>query len=127
MTKILVVDDSPSMRRILQTTLKAAGYDVTDAPNGKEALEAIKLKLFDLVLTDLSMPIMDGLTLIRSLRMLSAYKNVPIVVLTTEVNPEKIKQAKELGATGWVVKPFDGAQLLGAVRKVLARRPDPAV
>jgi two-component system, chemotaxis family, chemotaxis protein CheY len=122
MTRILVVDDSASMRRILEATLKAAGYEVTDAANGSEAMAAIKLTLFDLVLTDLSMPIMDGLTLIRSLRVLSAYKNVPIVVLTTEVNPDKIKQAKELGATGWVVKPFDGPQLLNAVRKILARR-----
>jgi two-component system, chemotaxis family, chemotaxis protein CheY len=122
MANILVVDDSPTLRRVLCSTLIAAGHQVVEAGHGGEGLEAMKHKMFNLIISDLSMPIMDGLTFIGKVRVLGAYKHTPILVLTTEMDPEKMKKAKELGATGWMVKPFEAEQLVAAVRKVLDRK-----
>ena len=116
---ILIVDDSTSIRQMVELTLKSAGYSVTAAKDGQEALEQCQFKRYDFVLTDQNMPRMDGITLIKNLRAMSAYSNVPIVVLTTEASDDMKSQGKEAGATGWMVKPFDPNKLLQVAKKVL--------
>jgi two-component system chemotaxis response regulator CheY len=120
MTKsILAVDDSGSLRQMVVFSLTAAGYQVTEAVDGQDGLDKAKAKAFDLVLTDQNMPRMDGLTLIRSLRMIAAYKKVPILMLTTESGDEMKSRGKEAGANGWLVKPFDPQKLTEVVKKVI--------
>jgi two-component system, chemotaxis family, chemotaxis protein CheY len=116
---ILSVDDSASMRQMVKLTLSGAGYDVVEAADGSEALKLARARPLNMVVTDLNMPVMDGLALIRELRKLPTYKGVPIVFLTTETEGDKKTQAKEAGATGWITKPFQQDQLLAVVRKVL--------
>ena len=116
---ILAVDDSTSMRQMVAFTLKGAGYQVEEAADGQQALNIAKTKGFDLVLSDVNMPIMDGIELIRHLRGLPNYKFTPILMLTTEAGAEKKKQGKDAGATGWIVKPFNPDQLLNTVKRVL--------
>lgn len=119
MANILAVDDSASMRQMVAFTLKGAGHSVTDAEDGKHALDIAKHQAFDLVLTDVNMPLMDGLNLTRELRKLPNYRFTPILVLTTEAGPEKKQDGRTAGATGWLVKPFNPEQLLATVKKVL--------
>ena len=119
MASILTADDSASMRQMVSFTLKGAGYEVVEATNGKEALEIAKTRQFDLVLTDMNMPHMDGLSLITELRSLSEFKFTPILMLTTESGADKKQAGKAAGATGWIVKPFDPERLLSTVNKVL--------
>ncbi|MCJ8302605.1 response regulator [Shewanella sp.] len=119
MKKILAVDDSASMRQMVCFTLKTAGFDVTEACNGDEALKVAQQGEYDLVISDVNMPIMDGLTLIRHLRTLPNYKFTPLLMLTTESGTEKKQEGRSAGATGWIVKPFNPDQLLATVRKVL--------
>ncbi|GAB6039397.1 response regulator [Endothiovibrio diazotrophicus] len=119
MATILAVDDSASMRQMVVFTLKGAGYDVVEAADGVQALQSAKNRKVDLVLTDVNMPNMDGITLIRQLRALPNYKFTPILTLTTESAPEKKMEGKQAGATGWIVKPFNPTQLLATVKKVL--------
>jgi two-component system chemotaxis response regulator CheY len=116
---ILTVDDSASIRMMLKLTLSGAGHRVVEAVNGAEGLAKAKETPADLVFTDLNMPVMDGLTFIRELRKLPAYRGVPVLFLTTESDGEVKRQAKEAGATGWLVKPFQQDQLLATVKKVL--------
>lgn len=119
MATILAVDDSASMRQMVSFTLKEAGYEVAEAADGAEALKLAKSKSFNLVLTDVNMPNMDGIALTRELRSLPNYKFTPILTLTTESAPEKKQEGKAAGATGWMVKPFNPEQLLATVSKVL--------
>jgi two-component system chemotaxis response regulator CheY len=119
MASILTVDDSASMRQMIAFTLKEAGHDVTEAVDGVEALKAAKAKKFNLVVTDINMPNMDGIELTRELRGLPDYKFIPILTLTTESGADKKSQGKAAGATGWIVKPFNPEQLLATVNKVL--------
>jgi len=119
MTRILAVDDSASMRQMVTFTLKSAGYDVAEARDGEEALSMAKSNKFNLVLTDVNMPVKDGITLIKDLRALPDYRFTPILTLTTESDGAKKQQGKAAGATGWIVKPFDPEQLLNTVKKVL--------
>lgn len=120
MTKtILSVDDSASMRQMVKMTLTGAGYDVVEATDGSEALKKAQTLAAHMVVTDLNMPVMDGLTLIRELRKLPTYRGIPIVFLTTESDEGKKKEAKEAGATGWISKPFKQEQLLAVVKKVI--------
>jgi two-component system chemotaxis response regulator CheY len=119
MARIMAVDDSVSLRRMLVQTLTQAGHQVTEAADGVEAVRLAGSAPVQLVITDVNMPNMDGLTLVKKLRGLAAYKHVPILVLTTEMDPAKKKEAKDAGATGWIVKPFVPEQLLGTIRKVL--------
>lgn len=119
MAKILAVDDSASMRQMVVFTLKGAGYDVSEAANGQEALEIAKKGSFNLVLTDINMPVMDGIDLIKHLRTLPQYKFTPILTLTTESASHKKAEGKAAGATGWIVKPFNPDQLLATIKKVL--------
>lgn len=116
---ILAVDDSGSLRQMLVFTLKAAGYQVVEAVDGRDGLEKARQTHFDLVLTDQNMPNMDGLTLIRSLRALPSYARVPVLMLTTESSDEMKSKGRAAGATGWLVKPFDPNRLTEVVRKVL--------
>jgi len=119
MAKILAVDDSASMRQMVSFTLKGAGFDVTEANDGVEALNKAKSDKYDLVISDVNMPNMDGLTLVGELRKLGDFKFIPILLLTTESSGDKKKEGKAAGATGWIVKPFNPDQLLKTVNKVL--------
>jgi two-component system, chemotaxis family, chemotaxis protein CheY len=117
--RILTVDDSASMRQMVLVTLQGAGYEVVQACDGVEALELARQSTVDLVLTDVHMPRMDGITLVRELRALVNYKLVPMLILTTESSQEKKMDGKRAGATGWIVKPFNPPQLLATVARVL--------
>jgi two-component system chemotaxis response regulator CheY len=116
---ILAVDDSASMRQMVRYTLENAGYEVVQAVDGVEALDYAKGTGVDLVLTDVNMPNMDGITLCKELRGLSHYKGVPILMLTTESATDTKTRGKQAGATGWIVKPFNPEQLLATIAKVL--------
>ncbi|RLT92561.1 response regulator [Ketobacter sp.] len=119
MTKILAVDDSASMRQMVSFTLQGAGYEVVEACDGQDAFNKAKLGGVDLVLSDVNMPVMDGITLIKNLRSLPNYKFTPILMLTTESAADKKSEGKAAGATGWIVKPFNPDQLLNTIKKVL--------
>lgn len=116
---ILAVDDSASMRQMVRFTLEGAGYRVVQAADGVEALEFAKGSPVDLVLTDVNMPRMDGITLVRELRGLNTYKFTPMLVLTTESGQDTKQRGKQAGATGWIVKPFSPEQLLSTIARVL--------
>lgn len=118
---ILTVDDSPSLRMAIKIALTGAGYAVTEAGDGVEGLNKAKSSRFDLIITDLNMPNMDGLTMIRELRKDPAQCGTPILFLTTESDDAIKAQAKAAGATGWLVKPFVPEQLIKVSRKVLGR------
>ena len=119
MTKILVVDDSASMRQMVVFTLKSDGYKVVEAVDGQQALDIAKNASFDLVLSDVNMPVMDGIELVRELRQIEAYKYTPILMLTTETSGDKKMAGKRAGATGWVVKPFNPDKLLATIKRVI--------
>lgn len=116
---VLVVDDSNSMRQMVSFTMKEAGFDVIEGSNGQEAIDRVKGKSVNLVITDLNMPVMDGMSMIRTLRTMSEFKFTPILMLTTESQQEKKSEGKAAGATGWIVKPFNPEQLLQVVGKVV--------
>jgi two-component system, chemotaxis family, chemotaxis protein CheY len=116
---ILAVDDSASMRQMVRLTLEGAGYKVVQAADGVEALKYAKSAGCDLVLTDVNMPRMDGIELLRELRALPTYKFTPMLVLTTESGQDTKLRGKQAGATGWIVKPFDPDQLLATIARVL--------
>jgi len=119
MATILTVDDTASMRQMISFTLHSVGHEVIQASDGQEALKVIEGKKVDLVIADINMPNMDGITLLKSLRALADYKFTPILMLTTESQDAKRQQGKVAGATGWIVKPFNPEQLLTVVKKVL--------
>ncbi|MGO4851286.1 response regulator [Phaeovulum sp. W22_SRMD_FR3] len=120
MTKtILAVDDSPSVRQMVRLTLTGAGYRVIEAVDGEDALLKASEGPVDAILTDQNMPRLDGIGFIRRYRETRAALGVPIVFLSTESHAELKAQAKAAGATGWMVKPFDQAQLLAVVRKMV--------
>ncbi|QKF82066.1 response regulator [Halarcobacter ebronensis] len=122
MAKLLIVDDSTMLRDMLNYALNEGGYnDVIEAVDGVDGLQKAKATTFDLIITDVNMPNMDGLTLIGELRKLPAYASRPILVLTTERSDEMKAKGKAAGATGWIVKPFVPEQLLKAVNIVLSR------
>lgn len=115
---VLAVDDSRTMREMVAFTLKNAGFAVTEAVDGKDGLDKAKAGKFDLVITDINMPNMDGFQLVRALRGEASYKMTPILVLTTEADEAKKNEGKSAGATGWLVKPFNPEKLLQVVNKV---------
>ncbi len=114
----LTVDDSKTMREMVAFTLKGAGYQVIEAEDGKHALQMLGGKSVDVVVTDLNMPNMNGIELIRELRANPSYKFTPILMLTTEADDSKKSEGKSAGATGWIVKPFQPEKLLKTVEKV---------
>lgn len=118
MTTILAVDDSPSMRILLRTALTANGFAVTEAEDGVAALAWLEGNAPDVVITDINMPRLDGFGLIAALRAEPRWRGLPILVLSTESSDEKKARARQAGATGWIVKPFDPEKLAAAVRRV---------
>ena len=119
MASVLAVDDSASMRQMVSFTLKSAGHNVTEAEDGVVALGLAKSGAYDLVITDVNMPNMDGITLISELRKLPNFKFTPLLMLTTESASDKRMAGKNAGATGWIVKPFNPDQLLAVIKKAL--------
>ncbi|NLY40293.1 MAG: response regulator [Desulfovibrionales bacterium] len=115
---IMTVDDSASVRQMVSLTLKDAGYSVIEACDGKDALAKLSGQI-DLIITDLNMPNMDGIELIKAVRATAGYKFVPIVMLTTESQAGKKEEGKSAGATGWIVKPFKPEQLVAVAKKLL--------
>jgi len=121
--KLLIVDDSTMLRDMLSYALNEGGYtDVVEAVDGVDGLEKAQATAFDLIITDVNMPNMDGLTFVGELRKLPSYLKVPILVLTTERSDEMKTKGKAAGATGWIVKPFVPDQLLKAVNIVLSKK-----
>jgi two-component system chemotaxis response regulator CheY len=114
----LTVDDSASIRQMVAMTLKSAGHTVLEAGNGAEGYDVATANTVDAVITDLNMPVLNGIEFIRKYRQHPSSKGVPIILLTTESDEELKRQAKEAGATGWIVKPFKQDQLLAVVKKV---------
>ena len=116
---ILTVDDSASIRQMINFTLKDAGYEVIEAIDGKDALAKLNGSSMHMLISDVNMPNMNGIELVRQVRANPAYKFIPIIMLTTESQDSKKQEGKMAGATGWVVKPFKPDQLLAVVKKVL--------
>jgi two-component system, chemotaxis family, chemotaxis protein CheY len=116
---ILVIDDSPSMREMIAFTLKRAGYTILQSGDGQEALTKLGNERVALIITDLNMPVMDGMTFIKEARINPLLKFTPILMLTTESQEDKKQEGKAAGATGWLVKPFDPQQLLSTIAQVL--------
>ena len=117
--KILIVDDSESIREVVSFTLENEGFEVLVANDGTDALKFHDGREIDMIITDLHMPEMDGITLIKHVREMEAYQRIPILFLTTESQTAKKMEAKEAGATGWIIKPFVPAKLIAALQKVL--------
>ena len=117
--KILIVDDSESIREVVSFTLENEGFEVLIANDGTDALKFLDGREIDMIITDLHMPEMDGIPLIKHVREMEAYQRIPILFLTTESQTAKKMEAKEAGATGWIIKPFVPAKLIAALQKVL--------
>lgn len=116
---ILVVDDSASLRQVVSITLKGAGYDVIEACDGKDALSKASGQKIHLVISDVNMPNMDGITFVSELKKNPAYKFTPVIMLTTESGEAKKQAGQAAGAKAWVTKPFQPAQMLAAVSKLI--------
>lgn len=117
--KIMTVDDSASVRQMVSFTLREAGYEVIEASDGKDALDKLSFNTVNMIITDLNMPNLDGISLIRAVRSSTSHKFIPIIMLTTESQDGKKMEGKAAGATGWIVKPFKPEQLLAVTKKVL--------
>jgi two-component system chemotaxis response regulator CheY len=116
---ILIVDDSSSLRSVVGIALKGAGYDVIEAADGKDALSKLTGQKVHLIISDVNMPNMDGIAFVKEVKKLPAYKFTPVIMLTTESQEQKKKEGQEAGAKAWVVKPFQPAQMLEAVSKLV--------
>jgi two-component system, chemotaxis family, chemotaxis protein CheY len=119
MTKILAVDDSASVRQMVTFTLQGAGYEVVNAVDGKDGLTKAGQDKFDVIITDLNMPNLDGIGMITEIRKLPGCSFTPILMLTTESQAEKKDAGRKAGATGWIVKPFNADQLIAVIRKLV--------
>lgn len=119
MKQVLAVDDSASVRQMVCFTLRNAGYGVTEAADGQQGLEKARGQKFDLVITDLNMPVMGGIEMIAGMRKVAGYSFTPILMLTTESQQEKKDAGRKAGATGWIVKPFQAEQLIAVVQKLI--------
>ncbi|WP_304244755.1 response regulator [Gracilinema caldarium] len=118
--RILVVDDSAAIRQSITYVLQQGGYEVIEAKDGQDGLETLtKMEVPDLIITDVNMPNLDGIGFIRRVREQIKFKFIPIVVLTTESQGDKMNEGKEAGATAWIVKPFNADKLLAVVKKVI--------
>ncbi|CRL97955.1 response regulator [Pseudomonas sp. RHF3.3-3] len=116
---VLVVDDSSSVRQVVGIALKGAGYDVIEASDGKDALSKLTGQKVHLIISDVNMPNMDGITFVKEVKKLANYKFTPIIMLTTESQESKKAEGQAAGAKAWVVKPFQPAQMLAAVSKLI--------
>lgn len=119
MKRIMTVDDSATIRQMVALTLRDAGYEVVEAVDGRDALNRLAKESVDMLITDLNMPNLDGVGLIRAVRHDPANRFIPIIMLTTESHDSKKQEGKAAGASGWIVKPFKPEQLLGVVKMVL--------
>jgi len=119
MKRILTVDDSSSVRQMVSFTLRKAGYEVAEAVDGNDGLRKIGAGKFDLIITDLNMPNVDGIQLITAARKMRGYAFTPILMLTTESQAEKKDAGRKAGATGWIVKPFNADQLVSVVQRLV--------
>lgn len=117
---IMIVDDSASLRQVVGITLKRAGYEVVEAADGSQALARLNGQKINLIISDVNMPNMDGISFVRAARQLPAYRFTPVIMLTTEVSDEKKQAGREAGARAWMVKPFQPEQMLMAVTKLVA-------
>ena len=116
---ILIVDDSATIRQVVGMTLKGAGYEVMEASDGKDALKKLDGKKINLIISDVNMPNMDGITFVKEAKKLANYKFTPVIMLTTESQESKKAEGQAAGAKAWVVKPFQPAQMLAAVSKLI--------
>jgi len=116
---ILIVDDSASLRQVVSIALKGAGYDVVDACDGKDALNKLDGRKIHLIISDVNMPNMDGITFLKQVKQHPSYKFTPVIMLTTEAGEGKKAEGQAAGAKAWVVKPFQPPQLLAAVEKLV--------
>lgn len=116
---IMIVDDSASLRQVVSIALKGAGYDVIEACDGKDALSKLNGVKIHLIISDVNMPNMDGITFLKAAKQLAAYKFTPVIMLTTESAADKKAEGQAAGAKAWVVKPFQPAQMLAAVAKLV--------
>ena len=116
---ILIVDDSSSMRQVVGMALRSSGYEVIEAVDGEDALNKLDGRKIHLVISDVNMPNMDGISFIREMKQRPAYKFVPVIMLTTEGAEDKKKAGQDAGAKAWVVKPFQPQQMLAVVAKLL--------
>lgn len=117
--RALIVDDSRSMRQMVSFTLKEAGFEVVEAEHGQDALDKLRGQKLGVIVTDLNMPVMDGISFIRKARGTAEARFLPILILTTESQQEKKIEAKAAGATGWIVKPFEPEKLIQTIQKVM--------
>ncbi len=116
---ILIVDDSASVRQVVNISLRNAGYDVIEGHDGKDALSKLKGQKVHLIISDVNMPNMDGISLVKAVKEMPAYRFTPIVMLTTESQESKKREGQAAGAKAWVVKPFKPDQLIGVVQKLV--------
>lgn len=117
---ILIVDDSESIREVIASGLEMSGYSVTKGINGADGLKCLEsLSEVNLIITDLNMPVMDGISFLKEVRKNEKYKYLPILILTTESQEAKKQEAREAGATGWIIKPFSKERLVNVIKKVL--------
>lgn len=116
---VLIVDDSVSMRQIVRLTLQNAGFGVIEAGNGAEGLERMHAHKVEAVISDVNMPIMDGINFVKAIRLLAAYRTIPVLMMTTSSDADRRHAGRAAGATGWIVKPFSPGQLLQTLEKVL--------
>jgi len=117
--RVLTVDDSRTMLAMLHHTLSGAGYEVLQAEDGQKGLDVLKGETVDVVITDINMPVMDGIEFIKNVRASGAYQSLPILILTTETSQEKRDQGRAAGGTGWIVKPFDPEKLISVLQRVV--------
>ena len=116
---IMIVDDSASLRQVVGIALRGAGYDVLEASDGRDALGKLKGQKVHLMISDVNMPNMDGISFVKAVKQIPAYKFTPVVMLTTESQDSKKKEGQEAGAKAWVLKPFKPEQMIGVVQKLV--------
>ncbi|ATM01088.1 two-component system response regulator [Aeromonas piscicola] len=116
---VLIVDDSATIRQVVGMTLKGAGYEVMEACDGKDALRKLDGKKINLIISDVNMPNMDGISFVKEAKKLASYKFTPVIMLTTESQDSKKQEGQAAGAKAWVVKPFQPDQMLAAVAKLI--------
>ncbi|MEM6667150.1 MAG: response regulator [Pseudomonadota bacterium] len=118
-TRVLTIDDSKTMLDMLHAALDSEGFEVLQAKNGQEGIDVLSSETVDVIITDVNMPVMDGITFIREARKDDRLRALPILILTTETSAEKRQMGRDAGGTGWIVKPFNTEQLVKVIRKVV--------
>jgi two-component system, chemotaxis family, chemotaxis protein CheY len=117
--RVLTVDDSRTILAMLHHTLSNAGFEVLQAEDGQQGLDVLKTETVDVVITDINMPVMDGIEFIKNVRATANHQSLPILILTTETSQDKRDQGKAAGGTGWIVKPFDPEKLISVIHRVV--------